>query len=103
MRRSFRKPLPGDTGAEVPLSGEFTSTTPRVILDYKPNDRTTIYASYAEGNSPGGFNLEIIGMNPVAAEAFQRTFGVGYTVPESELKNYELGIKHTLGRRPRLR
>lgn len=87
---------PGQTGAEVKPSGTFSSTTPRVILDYSLDDNTKIFASYAEGNNPGGFNDEIIGMAPSAAQFFQENFGAGPTVPEGKLDNYEFGIKHSL-------
>ena len=85
---------PGQTGAEVSLNSTFSSTTPRVILDYKLNENTMLYASYAEGNNPGGFNNEIVGMAPAAAKFFEDTFGVGPTVPEGVLDVYEAGVKH---------
>ena len=87
---------PGQTGAEVTLNSTFSSTTPRVILDYKMNDRTTIFASYAEGNNPGAFNQEIVGMAPSSAQFFQENFGAGPTVPEGRLDDYEFGVKHSL-------
>ena len=86
---------PGQTGAEISLNSTFSSTTPRVILDYKLNEGTMIFLSYAEGNNPGDFNNEIIGMAPSSAQFFEDTFGVGPTVPEGELKDYEAGVKHS--------
>ena len=86
---------PGMTGAEVSLNSTFSSTTPRVILDYKLNEGTMIFASYAEGNNPGGFNNEIVGMAPSSAQFFQDNFGAGPTVAEGGLKDYEFGIKHS--------
>lgn len=86
---------PGQTGAEVMLNSTFSSTTPRVILDYKLNEGTMVFASYAEGNNPGGFNNEIVGMAPSSAKFFEENFGVGPTVPEGELKVYEVGVKHS--------
>ena len=87
---------PGQTGAEVSLNATFSSTTPRVILDYRLNEDTMVFASYAEGNNPGGFNNEIVGMAPSSAQFFEENFGVGPTVPEGVLKNYEFGVKHSL-------
>ena len=87
---------PGQTGAEVSLNATFSSTTPRVILDYELNEDTMVFASYAEGNNPGGFNNEIVGMAPSAAQFFEDNFGAGPTVPEGVLKNYEFGVKHSL-------
>ncbi|WP_446831249.1 TonB-dependent receptor [Candidatus Foliamicus sp.] len=87
--------LPGMTGAEVTLNSTFSSTTPRVILDYKLGDDTMLFLSYAEGNNPGGFNQEIVGMAPSSAQYFEETFGVGPTVPEGVLDVYEAGVKHS--------
>lgn len=84
-------------GAEVPVAGEFKATLPRVILDYDWTDDTMFYLSYSEGNNPGGFNPEVIQMEPtVAFAAFQASEGIGYTVDQAELKSYEFGAKHTL-------
>ncbi len=84
-------------GAEVPLKAEFTATLPRVIVDYKLNENTLLFASYAEGNNPGGFNPEVIQMEPtVAFPAFNAATGIGYSVKQAELKSYEFGVKHTL-------
>lgn len=84
-------------GADIPLNAEFTATLPRFIVDYKFRDDTTIYASYAEGNNPGGFNPEVIQLEPtVALPAFQAATGIGYQVEQGDLKSYEFGVKHTL-------
>ena len=53
------------------------------------------YLSYSEGNNPGGFNTQIVEMAPEAAIVFENNFGVGPEIPEGELKNYEVGIKHS--------
>ncbi|MFK7831287.1 MAG: TonB-dependent receptor [Congregibacter sp.] len=85
-------------GAEIPLSAKFTATLPRVILDYTLSDDTMLYASYSEGNNPGGFNTEVIQLEPtVALPAFQaQNPGVGYNVEQAALDSYEFGAKHTL-------
>lgn len=84
-------------GASVPVEGEFSATLPRVILDYTFNDNTMAYVSYSEGNNPGGFNPEVIRMEPtVSFPAFNADTGIGYTVDQAELKSYEIGAKHTL-------
>ena len=84
-------------GAEIPLSAEFTATLPRVILDYKVSEDTMLYASYSEGNNPGGFNTEVIQMEPtVALPAFQaENPGIGYNIEQAELESWEVGGKHT--------
>jgi iron complex outermembrane receptor protein len=85
-------------GATVPLKATFKATLPRVILDYKLSDNTLIYLNYAEGNTPGGFNPEVIQLEPtVALPAFQAASGgIGYEVEQGALDAYEFGWKHTL-------
>ena len=83
-------------GAEVTPSATLSATTPRFILDYKLNDDTTLYASYSEGNNPGGFNDDVIQMDPGAQAAFTAETGVGVAFDEAQLKQYEFGAKHTL-------
>ena len=74
-------------GAEIPLSGKFTATLPRVILDYKLSENTMVYGSYSKGNNPGGFNTEVIQMEPtVALPLFQAgNPGIGYNIEQAEL------------------
>ena len=84
------------TGTQINLQGTFKSTTPRFIVDYKPNDDTTLYFNYSEGNQPGNFNQEVARINPNTQQTFIDQFGAGPTVPEAELINYEIGWKQTL-------
>lgn len=77
------------------LSGTFTSTTPRLILDYKPNEDITIYASYSEGTRPGAFNAAILGLTQAERDQVAAQ-GVGFQVPEEELQNIEVGVKGLL-------
>ena len=75
-------------------SATFTSTTPRVILDYKPNEDTTFYLTYAEGTNPGQFNTGINGLS--AAELAQLAAAGANTsvkVDEEEITNIEVGVK----------
>ena len=82
-------------GSETTLADTFSSTTPRLILDYQLYENTMVFASYSEGNTAGGFNTEIAQMAPSAAQAFQEANGVSIQVPEGKLENWELGVKHT--------
>ncbi len=62
----------------------FTATTPRITLNYQWTDDVMIYASYAEGAKPGGFNGDA---------------GVEVNAPtydQEDSINYELGIKSSL-------
>lgn len=56
----------------------FDNTLPRVTLRYKLSDSLTVFGQYAEGSSPGGFNVE---------DAPQTT------IEEEKLSNFEVGVK----------
>ncbi len=91
---STAQPFGGETLA---IAATFTATLPRVILDYQWTDNTMIYGSYSEGNNPGGFNPEIIQLEPtVAFPAFNATHGIGPTIEQAKLVAYEFGVKHSL-------
>lgn len=84
-------------GAEIDLRAKFKAELPRIIIDYKPNDDTLFYASYSKGNNPGGFNPEVVQLEPtVAFPAFNASEGIGYDVLQASLDAYELGAKYTL-------
>ena len=84
-------------GADVDLAADFEAKLPRVIVDYKLSDNTLLYASYSKGNNPGGFNPEVIQLEPtVAFPAFNAAEGIGYEVLQAELDSWEFGGKHTL-------
>ncbi len=83
-------------GAEVELAADFEAELPRLIVDYKLTDNTLLYGSYSKGNNPGGFNPEVIQMEPtVAFPAFNASEGIGYEVLQAELDSLEFGGKHT--------
>ncbi|MBT4211225.1 MAG: TonB-dependent receptor [Porticoccaceae bacterium] len=76
--------------------GEFTSTMPRFIADFKPNEDTTIYVSYAEGTLPGLFNPSLIGLSDSQlAEVAAQTGGADIQVDEEVAENWELGLKRS--------
>ena len=84
-------------GAEIDLEAKFKAELPRVILDYKMTEDTLLYASYSKGNNPGGFNPEVIQLEPtVAFPAFNAAEGIGPNVLQAGLRSYEAGFKHTL-------
>jgi iron complex outermembrane recepter protein len=76
-------PPPSDLAPNV--QDKFHATTPRVIVNWHPNQQTTIYASYAEGFRSG------LHQNPVARRLLP---SVPLTMPDL-LKNYEIGAKGT--------
>ncbi len=63
---------------------EWQSTTPRATVDFKLNEDITLYAIYAKGYKPGGFNGAVaISNGRPADESFL----------QEESVNYELGMK----------
>lgn len=80
--------------------GKFTSFLPRVIVNYQATPDTLFYASFSEGNLPGGFNGSVAALTStelVRLDAIQP--GVGSTFDEESLRNYEIGFKHNFGGR----
>lgn len=70
---------------------------PRITLRYQPASDTTLYATYSEGNLPGGFNPEVAELDPAAlADVLSRTPSASTTFDEEKLANHELGWKQTL-------
>ena len=68
---------------EITFLGEedFTSTTPRLTVDYQLNDDVMIYGVYARGAKPGGINGSLGTL-------------IGFpTYDQEESDNFEIGIK----------
>ena len=79
------------------VNDTFKATLPRVILDYKPNDDTTLYASYSEGRLPGLFNPALLSLSSAELESLKKvTGGSGVRIDEEEAENIELGLKKTI-------
>ena len=87
-----------NAGLPAPISpAKFDKFLPRVVVDYKPNENTLLYANYSVGNLPGGFNPEVAELDSAQlAELAVDNPGVGVTFDEEELENYEIGWKQTL-------
>ena len=64
-------------------TASFERTLPRFIVDYKPNEDTTLYGVISQGNKPGFFNNR----------AVATSLGVDPNVKEETIWNYELGAK----------
>ncbi len=84
---------------EVPLSSAaatFTAFSPRASIDYDIGGHRKVYASYAEGDLPGGFNTSINSYlnNPAVLAQIQSIFGeTSNKYLEETLKIEELGVK----------
>lgn len=75
LRNANPNAIVGTAGSR---SASFEATLPRATLTWEPSSDLTLYAQYAVGNSPGGFN------DPAAPVT---------TYDEERLTNYEIGAK----------
>ena len=73
----------GNIGAPVSAERTFKKFMPRVTLDYKVTPNNLLYAVYAEGQKPGGFN------GPAAISIGRAEFDA------ENAKSYEIGSKNT--------
>ena len=80
----------------ITLEDTFDAFTPRVILDYKPNDQITLYASFAQGTRPGDFNPALVTASAENLACISAAIGADVFIPEEDLDNYELGFKGLL-------
>lgn len=71
----------------------FESFAPRVIVDFKPTDGATLYATYARGFRPGAFNSTIATLSQAEQAEVRRQTGAELAVPEEKLDNFEAGFK----------
>jgi iron complex outermembrane receptor protein len=80
--------------AATPLQETFKSFSPRVSLDYKYADNSTIYALFSRGYRPGGFNAGLVTSTPATIAALQAVVpNAGLTFDQERVDNYEAGIK----------
>ena len=90
---------------ETPLifSGTFKSFAPRISLDYKYADNSTVYLLYSRGFRPGRFNAVLASASPAVLDALRAVApSAGLNILEEKLDNYEIGWKATwLGGRAR--
>lgn len=74
----------------------FTNFLPRFTATWTPSDSWTVYAQYAKGNKPGGFNVDTENARTVPAERTAlATLGL-QTYDEEEADSYEIGFKSRL-------
>ncbi|MBB5686256.1 TonB-dependent receptor [Sphingobium boeckii] len=72
----------------------YKNFAPRVIVQYKPNTDTMMYASYSKGINPGVFNTTLLTQRPEALPVAQAN-NIGVVVSPEKLDNYEVGFKGT--------
>lgn len=78
------------------LANTFKAFTPRVIVQYKPDDRSSVYASYSMGNRAGAFNAVYFAQSAFVREQIDRAGAVQGIIPEEKLWMGEIGYKSQL-------
>jgi iron complex outermembrane receptor protein len=77
------------------LKQTYKNFLPRVIAQYDFSPSTMIYASWAKGVNPGGFNTSFL-TAPPATVAAAAAAGITVAVRPEKVTNYEVGIKGKL-------
>jgi iron complex outermembrane receptor protein len=77
-------PTPAQIALGVTGRDSWTATTPRATVDFKLTPDVTLFANYAKGTKPGGFN---------GATAVNNGRPDDVTFDEETSTNYEIGVK----------
>ncbi|MDX2142120.1 MAG: TonB-dependent receptor [Rhodospirillaceae bacterium] len=95
-----QRSIPSNPATTRPVESKIKNFTPRVSLDYKVDDDVMVYASFAKGVLPGGFNAGAFSRSATAGPTdaeFARLQSEGKaTFDAEENLVYELGVKSTL-------
>lgn len=75
------------------ISEKFTSTSPRVSVQYQATPELMVYGSYSKGTRPGTFNGALLSRPQFVIDILQNQYGVKLPVEEEELAQFELGLK----------
>ncbi len=71
----------------------FKNIGPRAILQYQATDDTMVYASWARGFLPGGFNARLFTLTPAQIAELQSQIDIGPYIQEESQDTYELGTR----------
>ena len=78
-------------------TAKYEDFLPRVIATYKPNENSTIYASYSKGALPGDINFIFIGQSQEGVAILQGIEPTATEVLDSEeLDSFEVGFKQSV-------
>ena len=78
------------------LKNTFQSFSPRISLDYKYAENSTIYVLFSRGTRPGGFNAGLVTSTQATLDALRAVVpNAGINFEQEILENYEFGIKST--------
>ena len=76
-----------------PQDALFKNIGPRAILEYQLNQETMIYASWARGFLPGGFNARLFTLTPAQIAELRTQIDIGPFIEEESQDTYELGTR----------
>ncbi|MCB2108889.1 MAG: TonB-dependent receptor [Rhodobacteraceae bacterium] len=82
-----------DAARGTDLKTTFKSFSPRVTLDYKPTEDSTVYFQYAKGTRPGGFNANVLNYSATELERINQQARTQLAYDEEVLEQFELGVK----------
>lgn len=77
------------------FKASYKSVQPRITLTYHFDQNSLLYALFARGYRPGGFNTDLSKL-PAAAVASLAAQGVTQAYGQESLNNYEIGLKSRL-------
>ncbi len=82
--------------AANPLDATYKSFSPRISLDYKYAENSTVYALFSRGYRPGGFNTALFVNTPaVVAQLVAVQPAAKAAYEQEQLDNWEAGLKST--------
>jgi iron complex outermembrane receptor protein len=82
-----------DTAGED-FAEEFENFLPRATVRFKPAEATTLWLTYAEGNLPGFFNSDAVGLSEAELQQIADAIGEANLFNDEEsLESWELGWK----------
>ena len=76
-----------------PQDALFKNIGPRAILEYQATDDTMIYASWARGFLPGGFNARLFTLTPAQISELRSQIDINPTIDEESQDTYEVGTR----------
>lgn len=83
--------------AATSRTASFSDWLPRVIVNYKPEEDWTLYASWSKGVLPGQFNAQYITATASERADLEAAFpGVAEVVASEKVTNWEIGSKQQL-------
>jgi iron complex outermembrane receptor protein len=95
QKEDVSQTVPAGPGPKRRFEQSFSNFLPRVTLSFRPTERTTLWATYSEGNIPGFFNGFVAALTPSEIERVKQAAGGNVDVfnKEETLENYEVGVR----------